>query len=90
VLPATAVQDELARGTLAFRPIARPSLSATHAIAYRRAVRTPAVLDVVRLLHGAMVSLVERGAWTGAQVISPAAACVEAEAAGFGKGDRMG
>lgn len=69
VLPGTAVQDELARGVLAFRPIARPSLSAVHAIAYRRNAPSPAVLDLARLLHAAMVSLVESGAWAGAQVI---------------------
>jgi LysR family nitrogen assimilation transcriptional regulator len=70
VLPGTAVQDELSRGVLSFRPIVRPSLSATHAIAWRRASPSRAVLDLARLLHEAMVSLVESGAWSGAQVIS--------------------
>ncbi|MBN8928904.1 MAG: hypothetical protein BGO51_11730 [Rhodospirillales bacterium 69-11] len=69
VLPSTAVQEELARGALAFRALIRPSLSTTHAIAHRRSGVTPAIRDLARMLHGAMVSLVEQGAWTGAQVI---------------------
>lgn len=78
VLPGTAVQDELARGALAFRPIVRPSLSTIHAIAYRRTAPSAAVLDLARLLHAAMVSLVERGAWSGAQVIRPGAEAIQA------------
>lgn len=69
VLPSTAVQEELARGSLAFRALIRPSLSTTHAIAHRRIGVTPAIRDLAQMLHGAMVSLVEQGAWTGAQVI---------------------
>ncbi|MBN8902356.1 MAG: hypothetical protein J0H57_15100, partial [Rhodospirillales bacterium] len=69
VLPGTAVQEELARGSLAFRALIRPSLSTTHAIALRRAGITPAVRDLARMLHGAMVALVQQGTWTGAHLI---------------------
>jgi LysR family nitrogen assimilation transcriptional regulator len=72
VLPAIAVQDELARGVLAFRSIVRPSLCATHAIVCRKSESSPAALDLARVLHTAMVSLVEDGAWQGGQVIRSA------------------
>jgi LysR family nitrogen assimilation transcriptional regulator len=91
VLPCTAVQDELARGILAFRPIVRPSLTATHAIAYRRTASPAAVTDLARLLHAAMVSLVESGAWAGAQVIHAGAEIALASAASLAnrEGDLM-
>jgi LysR family transcriptional regulator, nitrogen assimilation regulatory protein len=68
VLPATAVRDELARGTLVFRPITRPSIAVTHAVAHRSGATEP-VAALAHLLHAAMVSLGESGTWPGAQVI---------------------
>jgi LysR family nitrogen assimilation transcriptional regulator len=67
VLPGITVQDELARGALVFRPIIRPSLFATHAIAYRRSASSAFVPQLAHLLSKIMVSLVEIGSWPGAQ-----------------------
>jgi LysR family transcriptional regulator, nitrogen assimilation regulatory protein len=78
VLPAIAVQDELARGVLAFRPITRPSLLATHAVTYHREACSPAVLDLIQLSRAAMVSLANRGAWAGAELVGGSADSVEA------------
>jgi LysR family transcriptional regulator, nitrogen assimilation regulatory protein len=41
VLPCMAVRDELARGTLVFRPIEQPTLCATHAIGFRQTTTEP-------------------------------------------------
>jgi LysR family nitrogen assimilation transcriptional regulator len=69
VLPGIAVQDELMRGVLAFRPIVRPSLSVTHAIAHHRATCSATVLDLAQLLHTTMVSLANNGSWVGAELV---------------------
>lgn len=72
VLPASAVPEELARGAFVFRQIARPALSVVHAVACRRrAVRSPAVTDLARLLREAMVALVRNGTWAGSKIIDP-------------------
>jgi DNA-binding transcriptional LysR family regulator len=67
VLPFVAVHDEVARGTLAFRPIDHDPLLTVHAIASRGGVApAPFVMEVRRLLHDEMSSLARSGAWVGA------------------------
>jgi LysR family nitrogen assimilation transcriptional regulator len=69
VLPFVAVRDEVARGSLAFRPIDHDPLLTVHAIASRRGMApAPFVADVKRLLHDEMTSLASSGVWAGAVV----------------------
>jgi LysR family nitrogen assimilation transcriptional regulator len=67
VLPLIAVRDEVARGTLAFRPIEHDTLLTVHAIASRGGVApAPFVTDVRCRLRDAMSHLARSGAWIGA------------------------
>jgi LysR family nitrogen assimilation transcriptional regulator len=67
VLPMIAVRDEIARGTLAFRPIEHDTLLTVHAIASRGGIApAPFVTDVRCRLRDAMSSLARSGAWIGA------------------------
>ena len=69
VLPLIAVRDEVARGTLAFRPIEHDPLLTVHAIASRGGVApAPFVTEVRCRLRDAMSNLARSGAWTGASV----------------------
>lgn len=68
VLPSVAVRDELARGTLVFRPIEHPSLSATHAIAFRRTATEPLIRQFGGVIRDVMKALANDGAWIGARV----------------------
>jgi LysR family transcriptional regulator, nitrogen assimilation regulatory protein len=69
ILPLTAVQDEVARGVLAFRPISHPELLSTCAIAYRRTASAPIVAEFSDIAREAMTALVDSGVWPGAQII---------------------
>jgi LysR family nitrogen assimilation transcriptional regulator len=71
VLPLTAVQDEVARGALAFRPIGQPPLTSTCALALRRQATNAVVAEFADIAREAMTALVDSGAWLGAQVIKP-------------------
>jgi len=73
VLPSMAVREEIARGTLVFRPIDQPSLATTHAVAFHRAGSGPVVLAMVELIRESIRSLVADGAWTGARLVTPCA-----------------
>jgi LysR family transcriptional regulator, nitrogen assimilation regulatory protein len=69
VLPFVAVREEVARGSLAFRPIDHDPLLTIHAIASRGGIApAPFVTDVKRLLRDEMSSLARSGAWAGAIV----------------------
>jgi hypothetical protein len=65
----TAVQDEVSRGTLAFRPIVYPELLSTCAIVFRRAAPAAIVAEFANIARIAMTTLVDTGAWPGAQII---------------------
>ncbi len=69
ILPLTAVQDEVARGALAFRPISHPELLSTCAIAFLRAAATPIVTAFADIAREAMTALAGSGAWPGTQTI---------------------
>jgi LysR family nitrogen assimilation transcriptional regulator len=69
ILPLIAVQDEVARGALAFRPIRHPELLSTCAIAFRRGAATSVVAAFADIARTAMTALVGSGAWPGAQII---------------------
>jgi LysR family nitrogen assimilation transcriptional regulator len=69
ILPLTAVQDEIARGALAFRPISHPELLSVCAIACRRTASAPIVAEFADIAREAMTALVESGVWPGAQII---------------------
>jgi LysR family nitrogen assimilation transcriptional regulator len=69
VLPRAAIRDELARGTLVFRPIEQPSLSATHAIAFRRTTTEPLVRGFASLIRDVMKTLATDGTWIGARIV---------------------
>jgi len=72
ILPAVAVREETARGSLVFRPIAQPAISATLAMAVRpAAART--VRDVAQVAGDVIRSLTASGAWPGAQLVRPTA-----------------
>jgi LysR family nitrogen assimilation transcriptional regulator len=71
VLPSVAVRDEVARGTLVFRPIDHVSLVTTHAIAVRQTTTESAVLGFLDVLREAIRSLVASGVWPGARILKP-------------------
>jgi LysR family nitrogen assimilation transcriptional regulator len=81
VLPFIAVRDEIARGTMAFRPIEHDTLLTVHAIACRGGVApAPFVTDVRCVLRDAMSTLAKSGAWTGATATRLSTRAVQATA----------
>ena len=80
VLPLVAVRDEVARGSLVFRPIDHDPLLTIHAIASRGGVApAPFVTEVRRLLHDEMSNLARNGLWAGATVTGNPARAAEVE-----------
>jgi LysR family transcriptional regulator, nitrogen assimilation regulatory protein len=73
VLPGMAVRDELARGTLVFRPIEQPTLCATHAIAFRQTTMEPRLRGFVEVVRGVVMALANDGTWKGARIARPEA-----------------
>jgi LysR family nitrogen assimilation transcriptional regulator len=71
ILPLTAVQDEVARGALAFRPISHPPLTSTCALVFRRQATNAVVAEFADIARGAMTALAASGAWQGAQILKP-------------------
>jgi len=69
ILPPIAVQDEVARGALAFRPIVHPELVSVCAIARHRAIAAPIVVTFADIAHQAMTGLAASGVWPGTQVM---------------------
>jgi LysR family nitrogen assimilation transcriptional regulator len=69
ILPLTAVQDEVARGALAFRPIDVPPLTVTYGLAHRRPTSSPVVAEFADIARSVMTALADSGAWPGAQII---------------------
>jgi LysR family nitrogen assimilation transcriptional regulator len=69
VLPQSAVQDEIAKGAVVFRPIGQPSLTCTHVIAFHRAASNSAVAALGAMACEALTDLIERGNWQHAQVM---------------------
>jgi LysR family nitrogen assimilation transcriptional regulator len=72
VLPWTAVQDEVARGILAFRPLGQPPLTCTYDIAFHRAASNTLVASFAAIACEAVTALAEGGAWPGAELHRPA------------------
>jgi LysR family transcriptional regulator, nitrogen assimilation regulatory protein len=71
VLPLTAVQNEVSRGALAFRPVGHPPLTCTHVVAFHRAAANTLVAPLAAMACEAITSLAENGAWPGAELIRP-------------------
>ncbi len=71
VLPLTAVQNDVARGALAFRPVGHPPLTCTHVIAFHRAAANTLAAPLAAMACEAVTSLAESGAWPGAELIRP-------------------
>jgi LysR family transcriptional regulator, nitrogen assimilation regulatory protein len=67
VLPAVAVREELARGSLVFRALAQPAVSAARAMASRHGA-PPVVRDIARMTGDVIRCLTSTGAWPGAQL----------------------
>jgi LysR family nitrogen assimilation transcriptional regulator len=72
ILPLISVQDEVARGILAFRSLSCPELRSICAIASRRGMAASIVGEFAKVAQEAMTSLVEGGVWPGVQVITSA------------------
>jgi hypothetical protein len=73
VLPYAAVQDELARGSLAFHPFRHEPLFTVHAIACRKTgMPAPFLAEFRRFLRDVLTDLARTGAWAGATVTGPA------------------
>ena len=68
VLPCMAVRDELARGSLVFRPIEQPTLCATHAIAFRQTTTEPLLRGFVDVVRDVVMALAKDGTWKGARI----------------------
>jgi LysR family nitrogen assimilation transcriptional regulator len=66
VMTPSAVQDDLARGLLACRPIDRPTISTTLSVATPSGQRST---ELARLLRGAANGLVTSGRWAGATLV---------------------
>ncbi len=73
VLPGMAVRDELARGSSVFRPIKRPTLCATHAIAFRQTTTEPQLRGLVDVVRDVVMALAKDGMWKGARIVRPEA-----------------
>jgi len=71
VLPRTAVQNEVARGSLAFRPVGHPPLTCTHVVAFHRAAANTLAAPLAAMAREAVTALAEGGAWPGAELIRP-------------------
>ena len=71
LLPHSAVRDEVAHGTIVFRPIDQLPLTTTHAVT-SRLTSGMAGAAVAQMLRDIMGELVESGLWSGARVIEPA------------------
>jgi LysR substrate binding domain len=71
VLPGTAVRDELARGSLVFRPIEQPTLCATYAIAFRQTTTEPRLRGFVDVIRDVVMALAKDGTWKGARIARP-------------------
>jgi LysR family nitrogen assimilation transcriptional regulator len=71
VLPLTAVQNDVARGALAFRPVGHPRLTCTHVIAFHRAAANTLAAPLATMAREAVTALAESGAWPGAELIRP-------------------
>ena len=71
ILPRSAVQDEVARGALAFRPIGPAPLTCTRAIAFHRAASNTPVVAFADMARTAMATLAANGAWPDAELVRP-------------------
>jgi LysR family transcriptional regulator, nitrogen assimilation regulatory protein len=71
VLPSMAVRDELARGSLVFRPIEQPTLCVTHAIAFRQTTTEPLLGGFVDVVRDVVMALAKGGTWKGARLARP-------------------
>jgi LysR family nitrogen assimilation transcriptional regulator len=71
VLPLTAVQNDVARGALAFRSVGHPPLICTHVIAFHRAASNTLAAPLAAMACEAVTALAESGAWPGAELIRP-------------------
>jgi LysR family transcriptional regulator, nitrogen assimilation regulatory protein len=71
VLPCMAIRDELARGTLVFRPIEQPTLCGTHAIAFRQTTTAPWLRGFVDVIREVVMALAKDGTWKGARIAMP-------------------
>ena len=65
------MQDEIACGALAFRPIGQPQLTCTRAIAFHRAASNTLVPAFADMACDAIATLAENGVWPDAQMIKP-------------------
>jgi LysR family nitrogen assimilation transcriptional regulator len=72
ILPRAAVQDELARGVLCFRPIAHPELISLSAVVCRSPASAPVVAEFVELARAAMTELACSGQWPHVDLVKPA------------------
>jgi LysR family transcriptional regulator, nitrogen assimilation regulatory protein len=79
ILPLSSVQDEIARGALAFRPIGKPQLTCTRVIAFHRVTSNTLTASFAAMACDAMATLAAGGAWPHAQVIRPAAEGITAQ-----------
>jgi LysR family nitrogen assimilation transcriptional regulator len=71
VLPLSAVQDEIGRGALGFRPIGQPPLTCTRVIAFHRAASNTLVAAFAAMACDAMTAAAQDGAWPHARFIRP-------------------
>jgi LysR family nitrogen assimilation transcriptional regulator len=70
VLPRSAVQDEIDRGSLAFRPIGQPPLICTRVLAFHRAASNSLVPEFAEVVRESVIALALGGAWAGADVVA--------------------
>ena len=68
ILPAAAVQDEIARGALQYRRIEQPSLSTTLAIVFRQET-VPMLIQCANMLRAQMTAPRTRAKWPDSEII---------------------
>jgi LysR family nitrogen assimilation transcriptional regulator len=70
ILPYTAVQTEVAKGNLAFRPIIQPSLICNRSIAFHRAASNTLIAAFADMARETMIALAHSGVWQGIQILT--------------------
>ncbi|MEJ0018423.1 MAG: LysR family transcriptional regulator [Acetobacteraceae bacterium] len=79
ILPRSSVQHEIARGSVAFRPVGRPILTCTRTLAFHRAASNTLVAAFAEMAGDSMARLAADGTWPDAQFVRPGGAAVRAD-----------
>jgi LysR family nitrogen assimilation transcriptional regulator len=74
ILPNAAIQGELSRGVLAFRPVGQPVMTCNSSIAFRRDATDVRIAEFAEMTRDAVTALARNGAWPGTRLMHAGAA----------------